>query len=80
MSILADIAERVRALVFPGRRERELAQEMTFHLEREIAERVRQGTSPEEARRGALLAFGGEERYKEETRGAESESSAASSA
>ena len=70
MSLLTDITARVRALVFPGRRERELAEEMEFHLEREIAERVSHGASPEGARRAARLAFGGEERYKEETRDA----------
>lgn len=70
MSIFTDVAERVRALVFRGRRERELADEFTFHVEREVEERIRHGLPPEEARRAALLAFGGKEQFKEEVRDA----------
>lgn len=70
MSIFTDFAERVRALVFPGRRDRELADEFTFHVEREVEERIRHGLPPEEARRAALLAFGGKEQFKEEVRDA----------
>jgi predicted permease len=70
MSIVSDLIERFRALAFSGKRERELAEEFSFHVDREVEERVRQGASPEEARRAALLAFGAKEQYKEEVRDA----------
>ncbi|HKP49013.1 MAG TPA: ABC transporter permease, partial [Gemmatimonadales bacterium] len=70
MSIFSDLIERVRALAFPGRRERELAEEFRFHLDREVEERVRQGASAEDAGRAARLVFGGEEHFKEEVRDA----------
>jgi hypothetical protein len=50
--------------------EGELDQELRFHLERQIAEHVAAGMSPEEARRTALLEFGGVEQFKEECRDA----------
>ncbi|MBX6366040.1 MAG: ABC transporter permease, partial [Gemmatimonadetes bacterium] len=70
MSVWSDVAERLRALVFRSREERELEEEVAFHLEREAARNVRDGMSPEEARRRALLAFGGAERTKEAVRDA----------
>jgi predicted permease len=70
MSFLSDLTERLRALLFPGRAERELADELRFHVERETAERIRNGAAPETARREALLAFGGVEQYKEAVRDA----------
>src|SRR5258708_22282748 len=48
--------------------ERETDQELHFHLEHEIAQHVSRGMSAEEARRAALLEFGGVERFKEECR------------
>jgi len=42
--------------------------EMLYHIERETAERVAAGMTPEEARRTTLRDFGGIERYKEEGR------------
>ena len=70
MSLITDLIERLRALVFPGERERELTEEVEFHLERETEERIRQGMPPDEAKRMAHLAFGGKERYKEQVRDA----------
>jgi len=43
-------------------------QEMRFHLDMEVEENVRRGMSPGEARRAALLAFGGVDRFKERAR------------
>jgi predicted permease len=40
-------------------------EEFRFHIEMEIERRVREGTAPDEARRQALIAFGGVERHKE---------------
>src|SRR5687767_14196448 len=48
--------------------DRAMDDEMRFHLEMEIRDRIAAGASPEEARRTALRDFGGVERYKEEGR------------
>lgn len=66
--MLTDLLERVRALVFGRRWSKRLDEEMRFHLDQEVAARVRAGADPARARREALLAFGGVERYQEETR------------
>jgi predicted permease len=70
MSVVTDLVERIRALLFWRRLDRELDEEMRFHLERETDERRRHGDSPEAARRGALRAFGGVDRFTEEARDA----------
>ena len=44
--------------------------EIEQHLELEIEEQVRRGVPPAEARRNALVAFGGVERFKEDARDA----------
>ncbi|HEY6402870.1 MAG TPA: permease prefix domain 1-containing protein, partial [Blastocatellia bacterium] len=48
--------------------EGEMDRELRFHLEMEAAENIRRGMSEEEARRAALLSFGGVERTKEDYR------------
>ncbi len=51
-----------------GRRsavEKEMDEEMRFHLDMETRKLVERGLSPEEARRKALLSFGGVEQHKE---------------
>ena len=49
--------------------EREMADELQFHLERRAEDlRARQGLSPQEAFRTARLEFGSVEKYKEEAR------------
>src|SRR5438105_1683312 len=69
---IASIARRLtipfRALARRGRVEEELEVELAFHLDREIDDRVRQGMSPDEARRTTLRDFGGVERVKDECR------------
>jgi putative ABC transport system permease protein len=47
---------------------RELDEELRFHLEREVEENIRRGMSPEGARRTAMVSFGGVEQIKEECR------------
>lgn len=42
-------------------------EEFSFHLEMETAENVRRGMRETDARRAALLSFGGTQRYREET-------------
>lgn len=48
--------------------EKELDEEMRFHLEMETAANIERGMSPEEARRQALIEFGGLDKAKEECR------------
>src|SRR5688572_12775182 len=48
--------------------DREMDDEMRFHLEMEIRDRIAAGASPDEARRTAFRDFGGVDRYKEESR------------
>ena len=59
---------RLRALVRRGAVERELDEELAFHLEMETEKLRRQGLSADEARRRARLAFGGVEGAKEGVR------------
>ncbi|HEY7896641.1 MAG TPA: ABC transporter permease [Gemmatimonadaceae bacterium] len=62
---------RLRALTRRGDIERELDEELALHVALEAAELERQHhLSPDDARRRALVAFGGIERYKEAHRDA----------
>ncbi len=63
--MLRKLFHRLRASLRRGKIEREMDAEMRFHLEMETAENIRRGMSEEEARRAALLSFGGVERTKE---------------
>ena len=45
-------------------------EEFAFHLEMETAENIRRGMREPDARRAALLRFGGTQRFREETRAA----------
>lgn len=62
------LTRRLRALLKRADMEAELDDELRFHLEKEVEENVRRGMSPAEARRTALLDFGGVEAVKEECR------------
>ena len=55
---LRDLFLRVRALVAPRRVERELDEELAFHIERETRKHIAAGLSPSEARTRALVRFG----------------------
>jgi len=70
MSILTDIVERMRALVFRRSDERELAEELRFHVEMEEEYRRRTGVSHADAHRASVLALGGVERVKDDVRDA----------
>jgi putative ABC transport system permease protein len=59
---------RARGLWRRGALEREMDEEIRFHLERQTEKNVRAGMAPDEARRAAVLAFGGVERVKESAR------------
>jgi predicted permease len=56
--ILRDLVLRIRALVAPRRVERELDEELAFHIERETHKHIAAGLSPTDARARALARFG----------------------
>src|SRR5690349_12092081 len=58
----------VRALFRRARVESEMEKEMRLHLEMEIEHNVRRGMSADEARRAALVSFGGVETAKDAVR------------
>ena len=58
----------LRALLRKAEMERELDEELRFHLEKEVEQNLARGMGPEAARLAALRRFGGVERVKEESR------------
>jgi len=65
MTRLRIFLSRLRALVRSRQMDREIDDEITSHLAEATEEYVRQGLSPEEARRAARRSFGGETQTKE---------------
>ena len=55
---LRDLILRLRALAFPRRVERELDEELAFHIEREAQKHIARGLNPADARREARARFG----------------------
>ena len=68
MSGLRAILRRLCGQFGRARREREWAAEFESHLEMDMADNLPSGMSPEEARRQALIRFGGVEPVKESMR------------
>ena len=68
MGILRDEAKKLSGSLRQRTAEPELDEEIQFHLDMQTEKNVRLGMSPEEARRAALVRFGGTERIKEEAR------------
>ena len=68
MKLLAKAWRALRAPFAQIRRETELEAEVRHHLELETEANVRRGLSPEEARRAALVTFGGVDQAKEDCR------------
>lgn len=62
------LSMRVRSLLRGAALDRDLDEELQFHLEQRVEANLAQGLSPEAARRNALLAIGGVEQRKEECR------------
>ncbi len=62
------IGLRLRSLFLRKKIERELDEELRYHLEREIEERIAAGTTPEDARYAALQGIKDIEQRKEECR------------
>src|SRR2546423_6054172 len=67
---LSDVRYRLRALFQRDAMERELDDELRFHLEREVEKHVRAGLTHGDAARKARLEFGGVERVKDDSRDA----------
>jgi len=68
MKTLRTVYTRLRNLFHKNDLDRELSAELTAHLELNIADDLRSGMPPEEARRHALLKLGGLEQTKESIR------------
>jgi predicted permease len=58
----------VRKLFTRNRQEREAQDELHFHVEKETEKNISAGMSPDEARRQALIAFGGVQQTRESLR------------
>jgi predicted permease len=59
---------RIRASIRRNALERRLEEEIGFHLHQQTEKNLRAGMVPDEARRRALVRFGGVERFREDTR------------
>jgi predicted permease len=68
LALIRAFFSRLARLVRRNRAQASIDEELQCHLEMEIAENLRQGLSPEEARRRALVALGGLQQTKEEYR------------
>ncbi len=60
-----EVLNRLRAFLRKRPLERELNEEIREHLDLAIEENLRRGLSPDEARRKALVSFGGVEQARE---------------
>ena len=65
--MLTEWLSRLRFAVFPKRRT-EVDEELQFHIEHQVELNLAAGMSSDEARRQALIAFGGRERTREQCR------------
>lgn len=70
MALFRRIVRRWRLLLRSISFEGEMDEEIRFHLQMETESNIRKGMSPREARRQALISFGGVERFKEQGRDA----------
>ena len=65
------LLNRFTGLFKRNRQERDLDEELEFHIELKTQENIVAGMPPEEARYAALRSFGGVEQKKEECRDAD---------
>jgi hypothetical protein len=68
--MLSKLMTRLRALLRKSEMERELDEELRYHVEQQTEQNIRLGMNPEEARQAALKSFGGVEQAKEWSRDA----------
>ncbi len=71
MSLFQKLRLKLRALFRQTDLNRDLGDELDFHIDMQTEENIRAGMTPEEARRQARLRFGGVEGVKEESRRAQ---------
>src|SRR5690349_22185503 len=67
-SSVTDFFRRINGFARRGSMERRLDSEMQFHLDMLTERHVRAGMARDDARRAALVEFGGAERFKDDTR------------
>src|SRR4030095_10479111 len=70
IEMLSKLRIRLRALFRRSEMERELDEELRYHIEQQTEQNMRLGMSPEESRQAARKAFGGVEQAKERSRDA----------
>jgi len=70
MGLLKGKLKQLRVFAHKRQIEDDLDEELAIHIEMETEKNIREGMSPKEARRAALIAFGGIERTKERVRDA----------
>jgi predicted permease len=68
--MLSKLRTRLRSLLRKSEMERELDDELRYHVERQTEQNVRMGMSPDEGRYAARKTFGGIEQAKERSRDA----------
>jgi predicted permease len=68
MRLLDALRHRFRILARPASAERDLDDELRFHLESEVDDLVARGVPADQARRRALAGFGGVQQVKEQVR------------
>jgi putative ABC transport system permease protein len=68
--MLSKLRTRLRALLRKSEMERELNEELRYHIERQTEQNIRLGMNPEEALHAARKTFGGVEQAKERSRDA----------
>jgi predicted permease len=68
--MLGKFRQMLRAIFGKSKMERELDEELRYHIEQQTEQNIRLGMDPEEARHAARKAFGGVEQAKERSRDA----------
>src|SRR5262245_54145960 len=68
MPILPRLSSLWRNMLHNARKEQELAEEIDAYLEMLVEQKINEGLDPAEARRAALIEFGGKEQVKERAR------------
>src|SRR5688572_33422214 len=68
MERVRELWRRVSSLGRRDELESGMDEEIQFHIERQMEKNIRQGMTPAEARRSALVKFGGVERARERIR------------
>jgi len=68
MRLLTILKLRLLTLLKSRRLDRELEEELRYHIDLEVERNVKAGMSPREARRAAMQSFGGASRIQEECR------------